>query len=94
MGDRYSFTADSLANLKVHGIAPEQVWLALHSRRRLSRSLSEDGAAIFGVTSSRLHLMVLVVESTSEDNDWDIVAAREMTAGEIEVFDRYTGRQG
>jgi hypothetical protein len=46
------------------------------------------------VTSVGRYLMVLVVESTSEDNDWDIVAAREMSTGEIEVFDRYTGRQG
>ena len=94
MGNRYSFTAEGLANLTVYGIGPDEVWVALHGRRRLSRPLGEDGAAIFGVTSAGRHLMVLVVESTSEDNDWDIVAAREMSTEEIEVFDRYTGRQG
>jgi hypothetical protein len=94
VGNRYSFTADGLANLTVCGIGPDEVWVALHGRRRLSRPLGEDGAAIFGVTSTGRYLMVLVVESASEDNDWDVVAAREMSDEEIEVFNRYTGRQG
>lgn len=49
----------------------------LRSCRRLSRSLGEDGAAIFALMSSGLHMMVLVVESTSEDATGGIVAARD-----------------
>jgi hypothetical protein len=93
VGNRYSFTSEGLANLKVYGVGPDEVWVALHGRRRLSRPLGDDAAAIFGVTSTGRYLMVLVVESTSEDNDWDIVAAREMSTEEIEVFDRYAGGQ-
>jgi hypothetical protein len=37
--------------------------------------------------------VVLVVESATEDNDWDIVAARDMNADEVDLFDRYIGRK-
>ena len=32
-------------------------------------------------------------ESAHEDNDWDVIAAREMLPDEKAVFDRYTGRK-
>jgi hypothetical protein len=34
---------------------------------------------------------VFVVESSYEDNDWDIVAAREMFPDEIAMFKKYVG---
>jgi len=34
-----------------------------------------------------------VVESTFEENDWDIIAARDMSPDEIATFDQYTGGQ-
>lgn len=59
----------------------------------MSRPPGEDGAAVFGVTSTGRYVMVLVVEYQVADNDWDIGAAREMTPDEIEVFERYTDGQ-
>jgi len=31
VGDRYSFTSDGLHNIEVYGVAPGEVWEALHS---------------------------------------------------------------
>jgi uncharacterized DUF497 family protein len=91
--NRYSFTPEALHNLQVYGITAEEVWEVLHAARRLTRHVAEDAAAIFGLTAAGRHLVVLVVESTTEDNDWDIVAARDMNADEVDLFDRYIGRK-
>jgi hypothetical protein len=45
------------------------------------------------VTSKGRHVVVFVVESQHADNDWDVVAAREMFPDEIATFDQYTGGQ-
>ncbi len=93
MKDRYSFTADALQNIEVYGITGTEVWRVLHASRRLTRHLSADAAAIFGVTGAGRYLVVLVVESAQEATDWDVVAARDMNADEVDVFDRYLRRK-
>jgi hypothetical protein len=91
--NRYSFTPDGLHNIAVYSVEPGEVWQALHARRRLTRQMSEDADAVFGVTAKGRYLVVFVVESTFEDNDWDIIAAREMSPDEIAMFDQYKGGQ-
>jgi len=91
VGNRYSFTSDGLHNIAVYGITPNEVWQAPHATRRLTRQVNDDSDAIFGVTAAGRHLVVLVVESKFEDNDWDVVAAREMYPDEIAMFDKYVG---
>ena len=91
MRDRCSFTGDGLHNIVVYGIDPAEVWQVLHAQRRLTRQMSEDANAVFGVTDLGRHLVVFVVESTYEDNDWDVVAARDMFSDEIAMFTKYMG---
>lgn len=91
MGNRYSFTANGLHNIAVYGIRPEEVWQVLHATRRLTRQMSDNSDAIFGVTAAGRYLVLLVVESEFEDNDWDLVAARDMYPDEIAMFDKYVG---
>lgn len=93
MKDRYSFTTEALQNIEVYGISAVEVWQVLHASRRLTRHLSAEAAAIFGVTAAGRYLVVLVVESATEDADWDIVAARDMNADEVDVFDRNVRRK-
>jgi len=91
VGDRYSLTVEGLHNVSVYGIEPREVWEALHAARRLTRQVSDEANAIFGVTGKGRFLVVLVVESAGADNDWDVVAAREMFPDEVAMFDRYAG---
>ncbi len=93
MRNRFSFTGEGLHNLAVYGVEPGEVWQVLHAKRRLTRQMSEDANAVFGQTRSGRHLVVLVVESVQEDNDWDIVAARDMYPDEIALFDQQLRRQ-
>jgi hypothetical protein len=91
--NRYSFTGDGLHNIAVYDIEPGEVWQVLHARRRIARQLSEDASAVFGVTSKGRHLVVFVVETTHDNSDWDVVAARDMFLDEIAMFDQHTGGQ-
>jgi hypothetical protein len=91
VGNRYSFTVDGLHNVAVYGIEPGEVWEALHAHRRLTRQVTDEVNAVFGVTGKGRHLVVFTVESSEGDNDWDIVAAREMYPDEIAMFDKYAG---
>ncbi|HEX6501038.1 MAG TPA: hypothetical protein VF054_18710 [Micromonosporaceae bacterium] len=91
MRNRYSFTADGLHNIAVYAIEPGEVWEALHSSRRLTRQLDDDANAVFGVTSKGRYVVVFVVQSRDTDNDWDVVAARDLYPDEIAVFDSYLG---
>ncbi len=91
MGDRYSLTVDGLHNLCVYGVEPREVWEALHARRRLTRQVGDDANAVFGLSRKGRYLVVLVLESASADNDWDVVAAREMFPDEVAMFDQYAG---
>jgi hypothetical protein len=93
VGNRYSFTSNGPYNLLVYGIAPGEVWQALHGSRRLTRQMDDNLSAVFGVTSDGRHLVVFVVESAAEENDWDVIAARDMFPDEVEMFDKYAGGQ-
>jgi hypothetical protein len=86
-------TPDGLHNLAVYGITPGEVWPALHASRRLTRQTDDELNAIFAVTANGRHLVMFVVESTLEDNDWDVIAARDMFPDEIAMFDKYVGGQ-
>jgi hypothetical protein len=90
--ERYTYTPEALQGLELSGLSAPEVWAVLHSSPRLTRHVSEDAAAIFGITPAGRHLVVLVAESPVEDNDWDILAARDMYPDEVEVFDGNTGR--
>lgn len=92
MKDRYSHTTESLLNIWLAGISAPEVWAVLHASPRLTRHVSEDAAAVFAVSPTGRHLVVLVAESAVSDNDWDILSAREMHADEVEVFDRHLRR--
>jgi len=89
--NRYSFTSDGLHNLAVYGVEPGEVWQILRASRRITRQMSEDANAVLGVTDEGRSLVAFVVESTSEDNDWDIVLAREMYPDEVGMFNRLAG---
>jgi hypothetical protein len=91
--DAYSFTPDGLARISLAGLTAGVVWSALRSERRLVRFRSDTEAAVFGVTAGGEHVVVAVVESPAEDNDWDIVGARRMDRDEVMTFNRNTGRQ-
>lgn len=91
MKSRYSFTSDGLHNLAVYGVEPDEVWQILRASRRITRQMSEDANAVFGVTDGGRYLIAFVIESTSEDNDWDIVLGREMHPDEVGMFDRLAG---
>jgi hypothetical protein len=91
VGNRYSFTSDGLHNLAVYGTEPAEVWQVLHARRRLTRHLGDDASAVFGVSSKGHYIVVFMVESRYDDNDWDVVAVRDMFPDEIAAFDRYLG---
>ncbi|MFI1916793.1 hypothetical protein [Nocardia sp. NPDC020380] len=93
MGDRYSFTSEGLDNIRIYGVKPGEVWEALHSKRRLVRQIDARASAMFGLTHTGRYLVVFVLESAYENNDWDVIAAREMFPDEKAVFDRYTGRK-
>jgi hypothetical protein len=100
--DTYSFTAEGLQRVLLAGVAPAQVWSALHSDRRLVRQVTQSQVSVFARTSDtgtsystgqeREHLVVALEESTVQDNDWDIVGARRMDQQEKAIFDKLTGR--
>jgi hypothetical protein len=91
VGDRYSLTAEGLHNIGVYEVEPREVWEALHATRRLTRQVSDDANAVFGLTGKGRYLVVLVIESTGAHHDWDIIGAREMYPDEVAMFDRYVG---
>lgn len=92
MKDAYSFTSEGLARIALSGLAPQVVWSALRSQRRLVRHLSETASAVFGVADGGEYVVVALVESALDDNDWDVVGARLMDADEMAAFDAWTGR--
>jgi len=93
VGNRYSFTGEALHNIAVYGIEPVEVWQVLRAPQRLTRQMGDEAKAVFGRTARGRYLVVLVVESIHEDNDWDVMAAREMWPDEIAMFSKYMGEQ-
>ncbi|MGH3736097.1 MAG: hypothetical protein ACRDT6_10835 [Micromonosporaceae bacterium] len=59
----------------------------------MTRYLGDEAGAVFGTTSKDRYLVVFVIESGYDDNDWDVIAARDMFPDEIAAFDRFTGGQ-
>jgi hypothetical protein len=92
VAERYSFTADGLHNLAVYGVTPADAWSALTALRRVVRHLGDeldetDLKVVFAQTNGG-YLAVFLVESDRDDNDWDIVAARQMWPDEVAMFDK------
>jgi uncharacterized protein (DUF2126 family) len=90
--ERYSFTPDGLYNMAVYGVHPTHAWSALTAPRRVVRHLGDDldetdVKAVFAETEGG-HVVVFLAESDRDDNDWDIVAAREMWPDEVAMFDK------
>jgi hypothetical protein len=61
-------------------------------------SFTPDGLhniAVYGIEPAEvwqaLHAVRRVTRQMSEDNDWDLVAAREMYPDEIAMFDQHVG---
>ncbi|MFI6819560.1 hypothetical protein ACIBJE_01230 [Micromonospora sp. NPDC050187] len=82
MGSRFSFTEQALANLRVYGVFPGEVWEALHSSRRVIRHLGDDVMIVRG-----RRLAVLLAEADGLDNDWDILSARDLSDVEAKRYE-------
>ena len=87
VGARYSFTDDALANLRLFGVTPGEVWEALHSTGRVIRHLGDDVLIVYAANRRGRHLAVLLAEADHTDNDWDVLSARDLSETEIK---RYT----
>jgi hypothetical protein len=92
VGSRYSFTDDALANLRLFGVTPGEVWEALHSRQRVIRHLGDDVMVVYAANGRGRHLAVLLAETDHTDNDWDVLSARDLSDSERKKFDEVTQR--
>ncbi|MDT4993734.1 MAG: hypothetical protein QOH97_3626 [Actinoplanes sp.] len=86
VGARYSFTDDALANLRLFGVTPGEVWEALHSSGRVIRHLGDDVLVVYAVARRGKHLAVLLAEADHGDNDWDVLSARDLSETEIKRY--------
>jgi len=86
VGARYSFTDDALANLRLFGVTPGEVWEALHSTGRVIRHLGDDVLVVYAVNRRGRHLAVLLSEADHADNDWDVLSARDLSETEIKRY--------
>jgi hypothetical protein len=86
VGSRYSFTDDALANLRLFGVTPGEVWEALHSKRRVIRHLGDDVMVVYAAIRRGRHLAVLLAEAADADNDWDVLSARDLSDSEKKKF--------
>jgi hypothetical protein len=87
VGSRFSFTDEALANLRLFGVTPGEVWEALHSTRRVIRHLGDDVMVVYATSGRGRHLAVLLAEAGHGDNDWDVLSARDLSDSETK---RYT----
>ena len=92
MGSRFSFTDDALANLRLFGVTPGEVWEALHSTQRVIRHLGDDVMVVYAANRRGRHLAVLLAEAGHTDNDWDVLSARDLSDSERKKFDEVTQR--
>ena len=86
VGSRYSFTDDALANLRLFGVTPGEVWEALHSKGRVIRHLGDDVMVVYAGIRRDRYLAVLLAESDHADNDWDVLSARDLGDSEKKKF--------
>jgi hypothetical protein len=87
VGSRYSFTDDALANLRLFGVTPGEVWEALHSSRRVIRHLGDDVMVVYAANRRGRHLAVLLAEADHTDNDWHVLSARDLSDGEQKRYE-------
>lgn len=87
MGSRFSFTDESLSNLRLYEVAPGEVWEALRSTRRVIRHLGDDAMVVYAMTRKGRRLAILLAEADQADNDWDILSARDLTDAESKRYD-------
>jgi hypothetical protein len=93
VGRRYSFTDDALANLRLFGVTPGEVWEALHSSQRVIRHLGDDVTVVYATARQGRHLAVLLAESDHGDNDWDVLSARELSDIEKKRYEEAVTRR-
>jgi hypothetical protein len=86
VGARYSFTDDALANLRLFGVTPGEVWEALHSTRRVIRHLGDDVMVVYAANRRGRHLAVLLAEASGTDEDWHVLSARDLSDSETKKF--------
>jgi hypothetical protein len=87
VGSRFSFTDDALANLRLFGVTPGEVWEALHGSRRVIRHLGDDVMVVYAAGRRGRHLAVLLVEADHTDNDWLVLSARDLSDGEQKRYE-------
>ncbi|AYF29002.1 hypothetical protein CSH63_16360 [Micromonospora tulbaghiae] len=87
VANRFSFTDEALANLRVYDVTPGEVWEALHSNRRVIRHLGDDVMVVYATDHRGRRLAVLLAEADGTDNDWDILSARELSDVEAKRYD-------
>ncbi|WP_428961342.1 hypothetical protein [Micromonospora fluostatini] len=92
MGNRFSFTDEALANLRVYDVTPGEVWAALHSGRRVIRHLGDDVMVVYAAIRAGRRLAVLLAEADGTDNDWDILSARELSDSEAKRYEEAVRR--
>ena len=92
VANRFSFTDEALANLRVYDVTPGEVWEALHSRRRVIRHLGDDVMVVYATDHRGRRLAVLLAEADGTDNDWDILSARELSDVESKRYDEAVRR--
>jgi hypothetical protein len=90
VGRRFSFTDEALDNLRVYDVTAGEVWEALHGGRRVIRRL-DDVVVVYAATRRGRRLAILLAEADSGDNDWDILAARDLSDSEAKRYDDVTG---
>ena len=93
MGSRFSFTDDALANLRLFGVVPSEVWEALHSSGRVIRHLGDDVMVVYATSRRGRRLAVLLAEADHTDNDWDVLSARELSDIEAKRYDEVIRQQ-
>jgi uncharacterized DUF497 family protein len=87
VGSRYSFTDDALANLRLFGVTPDEVWEALRSPQRVIRHLGDDVLVVYATVRPGRHLAVLLAEMDHTDDDWSVLSARDLSDIEAKRYD-------
>jgi hypothetical protein len=87
MANRFSFTDEGVANLRVYDVTPGEVWEALHSPQRIIRHLGDDAMVVYAAARRGRRLAILLAEADHTDNDWDVLSARDLTDIESKRYD-------
>ena len=87
VANRFSFTDEAVANLRVYDVSPGEVWEALHSAQRIIRHLGDDVMVVYATVRRGRRLAILLAEADHTDNDWDVLSARDLTDIESKKYD-------